>query len=51
MPRLQTECSSAAAIPAGTSTELVRNGSPAMTSADGDVTDRCGGRVCGAANG
>ena len=26
-------------MPAGTSTELVRNGSPASTSADGDVAD------------
>ena len=38
-------------MPAGTSTELVRNGSSAITSADGDVADRSGGRVCGAANG
>ena len=38
-------------MPAGTSTELVRNGSSASTSADGDVADRRGGRVCGAANG
>ena len=38
-------------MPAGTSTELVRNGSSATISADGDVTDRCGARVCGAANG
>ena len=51
MPRSCSGCSSAAAMPAGTSTELVRNGSSASTSADGDVADRCGGRVCGVANG
>ena len=38
-------------MPAGTSTELVRNGRPVSTSADGEVADRCGGRVCGVANG
>jgi hypothetical protein len=38
-------------MPAGTSTELFKYGTLAMTSAEGELLDRRGGRVCGEANG
>ena len=51
MPLSVNACSSTAPMPAGTSTEFLRYGTLATTSADGELLDSRGSRVCGAANG